>query len=369
MTVQTIDTQQVNQAVDLREYAGAYTTLHRESAQELAGPCPKCGGRDRFHVTADWFICRQCHPKRGSAIEFTMWREGLDFRQAVAMLTNAPTPAPATQRRPAPKPAATQAPDWQRDALNIANHAHWRLRDDTDAGAQAARAYLDSRGLEPQTWIAFRLGYAPRVAIPGTEGKERAPAISMPWYRAGQVVGIRYRFLEKQGDHKQTALAGSQFAGALYGGQALLENIPELSTLLICEGELNGASIWQVAKDSHLDVFSLGSESATITPAMVAHAARYATVITWLDREDYVKKAMATLPGADRGIKSPNGQDANDLLQAGRLGAFLALHRFQAAQNREQQQRLLWDLSDAAQLWPGADPATLKVIEHIKGGL
>lgn len=302
--------------------------------------------------TIDWYV----HHNNCS--------EGEAIRALQAMLDNMPLPAPATKRAPVFKAPIKQTADWQRDARNIVEHAHWRLMDDKDAGTQAAHAYLDRRGLDPHTWQVFKLGYAPRVAIPGTEGKERAPAISIPWYRAGQLVGVRYRFLEKQGDYKQTALAGSSFAGVLYGGPALATGIAELSTLLICEGEMNACSIWQVARDTHLDVLSMGSESATITPAMVEHASKYATVITWLDQEDYVKRAMEALPGA-YGVKSPSGKDANDLLQAGMLGGFLAMHRFQAAKNRHEQQRLLWDLSDAARLPGGVDDVMASVIADI----
>lgn len=302
--------------------------------------------------TIDWYV----HHNNCS--------EGEAIRALQAMLDNMPLPAPVAKRAPVFKAPVKQPADWQRDARNIVEHAQWRLMDDNDAGTRTARAYLDRRGLTPDTWLVFKLGYAPRVAIPGTEGKERAPAISMPWYRAGQLVGVRYRFLEKQGDYKQTALAGSSFSGVLYGGPALATGIAELSTLLICEGEMNACSIWQVSRDTHLDVLSMGSESATITPAMVEHTQKYATVLTWLDQEDYVKRAMEVLPGA-YGVKSPGGKDANDLLQAGMLSGFLAMHRFQAAKNRHEQQRLLWDLSDAARLPGGVDDVMASVIADI----
>ena len=37
---------------DMLELARRYTTLRRESSHEWAGPCPRCGGDDRFHCTA-----------------------------------------------------------------------------------------------------------------------------------------------------------------------------------------------------------------------------------------------------------------------------------------------------------------------------
>lgn len=65
MTTATIPQTQIDDAkrTDLIELAGRYTQLRKASGtKEWEGPCPKCGGRDRFHVKADAFFCRQCHP-------------------------------------------------------------------------------------------------------------------------------------------------------------------------------------------------------------------------------------------------------------------------------------------------------------------
>ncbi len=351
--------------LSVRDMADQVTTLHRATPQESAGPCPKCGGTDRFHVQADWFFCRHCHEKRGDVIEFVQWKNNITFVEAIQMLDgNSIGSLPATKRAPAIKPQFERPPDWQKDANNLAERAHWRLMDDDDSAAIAARDYLDSRGIETHTWQAFKLGYAPSVAIPGTQGKERAPAIVMPWYKGGKVCGVRYRFLEKQGDCKQTALAGSIFGGVLYGGQALETGTHELSTLLICEGELNACSIWQCSRYTSLNVLSLGSESAAVAPAMVEYASRYATVMVWLDKEERAQSAMAALPGA-YAIKSVEGQDANDSLRSGELGALLAVHRYQATKNQYEQKRLYSDLQATTKLPGGVDEATAQVIAHI----
>src|SRR5262245_57835573 len=60
--IQAIDTDRIKQTADLRELAARSTVLRKESSRELSGPCPKCGGDDRFHVKADWWQCRQCYP-------------------------------------------------------------------------------------------------------------------------------------------------------------------------------------------------------------------------------------------------------------------------------------------------------------------
>ena len=56
------------------------TQLKKVSIHEYAGPCPGCGGKDRFHVHLSkrdgrgaW-MCRVCHPAEqegwGDAIEY-----------------------------------------------------------------------------------------------------------------------------------------------------------------------------------------------------------------------------------------------------------------------------------------------------------
>jgi hypothetical protein len=375
MTMLTLDTEQIKARTDLRELAGRYTTLCRASAQELAGPCPKCGGDDRFHCTADWFFCRQCHDTRGDAIEFVQWIQGVDFRQACALLgprglPGIPPTATVVQK---PKKRSQQAnPGWQHRAQTLVDTAHealWR--------SEAGQHYLAGRGLEPHVWMTFKLGYREAVSLPGTEGKQKAPAIVIPWVVAGTVRAVRYRFLQwceytdaagRSRQEKQTAETGSAFAGVLYGGQALMRCAENERTLVLCEGEINALSIWQVAHHTALDVLSLGSKSQRLTPAMVEYAKRYQRVICWLDEAEGAKKQMVEISGA-YGVQSPDGQDANDLLQAGLLGGFLSTVRILACQSDQEREKLLWDLQDAANTLQGVDAGTAQAIEWLAGEL
>jgi hypothetical protein len=53
------------------------------------GPCPRCGGRDRFSISIrkGAFLCRQCMPKGGGgAISLVMLLDGCGFRDAVETL-------------------------------------------------------------------------------------------------------------------------------------------------------------------------------------------------------------------------------------------------------------------------------------------
>jgi len=56
--------------------------LKRKTAKEMAGPCPWCGGDDRFVVFLDTgrFICRGCTPQGGDVVDFHTRQEGTDFK-------------------------------------------------------------------------------------------------------------------------------------------------------------------------------------------------------------------------------------------------------------------------------------------------
>ena len=317
-----IDTERINEGVNLIDLAGRYTTLRRESAAEMAGPCPKCGGDDRFHVKQDTFFCRNCYPLgNGShdAIGFMRWLRGLSFVDACQALSGGALPVaagePVTPKKAGRAGGARLSP---MDAQRIAKEAAAALPVNEDGPGQA---YLTGRGLWPETWEIFGLGY--RLA--GKTGIAPRPAICMPWaLSSGRIVAIRYRFVtphaEERGGKthitKLVAEGGSRFSGHLFGGCALSgpDNVP---ALVLCEGEINAMSIWQVTAGA-LDVLSLGSEGQRLTPAAVTAIRQYKRVIVWADRGEVARAALASLPGAV-GFRSPYDKDANDWLQAGRL--------------------------------------------------
>lgn len=364
-------------AANILSLAERRSELRKVAAAEYAGPCPKCGGTDRLHLNdrAGWWFCRQCHPSMGDSIEFVRWLDpGLSFAEAVQRLAGgASIDAPPVLRAPERKPAPQkQTDDWRQNAERLVADAHEQL---WSGGAEQAQQYLLGRGLEPATWMAYGLGYRADAPLPGTKGKQRAPAIVLPWRsKSLGVYAIRYRFLtiQKYEDadgtersEKLVAETGSQFAGRLFGGQVLPgfvslplaedeQPIEGRRWLLIVEGEINAASCWQMAHETALDVLSLGSESAKLTPAAVQFAQRYGRVLVWADKIEVAQGLMAALPGA-YGISSPGGKDANDLLRSGHLGGFLALVRANAAQDKSQIEALLWAMWDGANTLNGLD--------------
>jgi len=379
------------------ELALRYTTLRREAVREYAGPCPRCQGEDRFHCTHEWWFCRTCHPERGDAIEFIRWLTGAGFREAVGMLTGVPMPTnqsvAALQHRygqPVAVVKATATPpdvqqrmlaQWQANAEAETRQAEARLAGDE---GEPGRAYLEGRGLLPESWQTFRLGYVPDVPLPGTGGQQRAPAILMPWTGAGKVTAIRYRLLERhtytdkdgreRKDVKQSAKYRAYeeqplFSGRMFGGLGLLGAAEHLRDLVICEGEINAISIWQVAHPANVDVLSLGSESQHITDKMLEYITRYRQVIIWMDRAEKLQALRERIPGST-GIASPHRMDANDCLQKGTLQAMIADLRLRGcAGDPRREEALLWDLWDHHTQRGGVDEPTQALIAELRGRL
>ena len=91
----------------MQAYQSLGLTLKRIATTELAGPCPRCGGTDRFNINTKklaWF-CRGCDAKGGDALSLIMHARGLEFREAVedfaGEIAGDARPAPAPIRAPA----------------------------------------------------------------------------------------------------------------------------------------------------------------------------------------------------------------------------------------------------------------------------
>lgn len=370
-----IETQPLKDAIDLRDLAGQYTDLKRESRNEVSGPCPKCGGRDRFHCQAQLFMCRHCHPRWGDAIEYVQWM-GLapDFTTACDYLGNfANTPVTHVQgtnthrtpftSRPGPEPTGPDS-DWKRRANHIVTKSHQVLL--YADSAEPGRQYLKQRGLDIMVAKQFYLGFRSDVPVPGTKGQVKCQAIVIPWFNhQGDLTGVRYRLLNGNDGAKKTSERGSQFSGILFGRHLLDDYTKAHKTLLLVEGEMNAMSCWAVANETNLDVLSYGSENSRLTPNAMELVNCYAHIIVWADREDVARSFMTALPKAV-GLKSPRGQDANDLLIAGLLGGFLSAARLRNLADDRERSGLLWNLWDAAHYRAdGVDHGTAEMIERI----
>lgn len=332
-------------AVDILELASDFTELTKKNSCEYAGPCPMCGGHDRFIVSTlqNRAYCRYCNTRGFDSVDLLMRLKGLSFPQSVFQLTRGKWESTGRVKPSAKvgKPAYLES-WWQEKAAR-------RLEAEKEAilSHSKGREYLQHRGITLESVKRYGLGYSESIPVPTTKGKVTAPAIAIPWLaevETGQIdgyerpikkqvlAGIRYRFLETQtvgeDTYKKTALHGSTLRGYFYG-QPQLDIFSD--TLVICEGEINAIS---VAKIQGYTALSVGSEGQSITEEMRRLTRRFKHVIAWFDRPEYAAKARDILNegrySGDYGftpalaVSLPNC-DANDLLRISPAALKLAL--------------------------------------------
>lgn len=367
--------QQLKASVDLRTYFARYVTLSPETVQESSGPCPKCGGHDRFHVRATGFFCRACtgDPETAGwqdAISAVQWLHGSSFLEAVQELAGHLLALPSAQPLEH-YPAKPKQPRWEKKQhqwQSLVARAAQRL--EKAAGATVC-AYLEQRCVEPETWRAWGLGawVANRWLKVGEQWTREAlgEAVVLPWLGAdGTVKAVKYRLLDHPVRRYHAEAGGEQ---TLFGTH--LVRPAERHTLFLVEGELNAISIWQVAHTTGVDVLSFGSEGGGVSGTYLARVATlYKQVFVWMDDP---AASLAALEAS--GIEAiplqspkteiaPKGLDANDLLQQGMLPGFLAMVRANYATTPAACDAL------AAALWPDvAVPAVRYVIDQLRGQL
>jgi hypothetical protein len=176
--------------------AQALTELKKKTAKEYAGPCPGCGGEDRFLVWPDKgrFHCRGCG-KTGDLV--TLLREFADMSCPDAhesagqscTAINCPAwekcrigarangeapkrkqreslqaPVPQQERSFTPDHADSPQDKWQQQAAALIEKAHAAL-----LAAADQLAYLAKRGLPLEAVKQYRLGWLPENRYPKRE--------------------------------------------------------------------------------------------------------------------------------------------------------------------------------------------------------
>ncbi len=285
---------------------------------EYAGPCPFCGGRDRFRVWPErgrWW-CRQCR-RSGDAITLLRERDGLSFREALERLG---------EYRPSARPVAIvtttaprgERPAWDAEAVQ-ALVAECETALFSPAG-EKARNWLHGRGLTDATLKAWRIGYNP--ADRKVRGVYIPRGIVIPCYvdNALQYVKVRRPVPPLQGP-KYQMLTGSK--GALFG----LDRMSGKTAVVICEAELDAILLHQEAGDL-VDVVALGSKGVRPALEWLTRLARASQWLVALDRDaDDAATWWEVFSARVRRVRPLQGNDLTEFHQAGGdLRAWVEFH-------------------------------------------
>lgn len=319
-----LDADTLRRTIDLLALVERDTHLRKVGANWHAGPCPFCGGRDRFVVkrTADgwWWLCRHCTDgKYQDALDYVQRRDGVNFRGAVERL-GGERPLPLRPERPERASMGEGQTQEARERLKrLAFDASRRIDLDDDPLAQTVRNYLYGRGFIQPTLQFALLGAA--EAYDPKAGRKR-PAVAIPYFnRHLEVRAVKVRFV----DDDPSGLRYISVKGSVNDLYWLPEEVGRFERLLVVEGELNYLSLAQTLPE--LDLISTGSQALTAEMQEVLQkvSRRYRRVFVWLDDAERSAKLALLLRG--RAFQSPvmdgDKWDANRLLQADMLNEFV----------------------------------------------
>lgn len=288
---------------------------------EWAGPCPFCGGTDRFLV---WpyrgnYWCRQC--KKGGPIRRFMV-EKLGYSQQDAStyrLDIKPDVSFCEKQEEITEPSF----EWMQAASNVvqlSEKALWEPRD--SRGLDYLRR---NRCLKDVTIQRYRLGYSSHAYE--FHGIYVHAGIIIPEFHNSDVWNIKAR-LFKQGspitntDKYATVTWSKSSSNDRYRkGMSWcfgLDNITGKDYLFLCEGEFDCMLLWQEAGDL-VDTITLGSCSKNIPDELMILLKSYKRVFVCYDNDEGgkagVQKVLSRLDSAKS--LAVIGKDITDSVKMG----------------------------------------------------
>lgn len=296
---------------------GTFSKAASTDGGEYSGPCPRCGGDDRFRVWPDatpkphaW--CRGCD-WQPDTIDVLRELHGMDYAAAAAAAGNSTAPLPtATSNKPAPAPVDDKPPSaaWQARARTIIAEAQAVLW--SDVGARALRYLRQWRHLTDATIRAAQLGYIPMDKIEpaarwGLGGKAVSvqTGILIPHLVADAVWMLKIR--RPTGSiPKYTQPRGGKTA--LYGADQLASR----DVLVFTEGEFDALLLRQECGDL-VDVVTLGSATAPLGGRWLTHLLPARQILAAYDLDAAGAKGAPKLAAFSARVQVVRPVGANDL--------------------------------------------------------
>ena len=264
---------------------------------EYHGPCPWCGGSDRFIV---WpfqqdhgtYRCRQCG-KAGDAIQYLREQKDMTYKQACAYLGSDPKQydphnVPAVRPVSTFTPATAQEPDqkWATKAAAFVQHCHQALIDNpgkrqwlADRGISQAMAEKYQLGWNEKDYFRDRTSWGLPEEISDKTGKAKKlwlPAgLVIPWSIGGSTHRIRIR--RDQGEPRYFVVPGS--------GRSPLISRADAAAFVVVESELDAILLDGLAGDL-VGAIAQGNSTARPDAATFAPLQAAAQILVALDTDD-----------------------------------------------------------------------------------
>jgi DNA primase len=311
--------------------------LHRmasTSGGEWAGPCPVCGGRDRFRVWPSRsrqgaFFCRQCG-KHGDLIEYFRWAEGKTYAEACEAagveakkdFTYTPKLRLSQQERFIPKLPTTPSEEWREHALKFVEQANKALLNN-DSALERLRLH---RGLNRETVGLHMIGmnkasfYRPREAWGLSKVLKADGRPKRLWIPRGLVIpcffdGCLVRLRVRRPDADLEGPYSPKYYFVPGGNSSALKLGSKRRIYIVVESELDGfllfQHVWDVA-----GVIALGSAQQKPDTGTVKHLEEAVLILVALDYDmagnKGVKWWLRTFPNAKH-WPPVTGKDPGDM--------------------------------------------------------
>lgn len=314
--------------IKLKYKISAFTpNLKRVGRSFFAGPCPMCGGDDRFVVKetdlGEVWLCRHCGDgKYRDVIDLVAQLNRCDFILAVQILTGGDfvevegVPAAPQVRKVAEVPEA----DWQSKAHEIWLASHTRLLERIDVGeSDTCLTWLMSRGITPKEIKAFGLGYH-------LGGNGLAKGIVIPAFYEGNIQYLKVRKKGKKkpniaGDivtyDKYRQLAGGKSNSLFNADGTQRKNVRKI---VVVEGEFDAMLLSRFV-DERTAVVTMGT--AKQVPEFSEWGHLFSMADLWIYQDDdkagnaSVEKWLKAYPYARRLTSLGAGMDVTDYWKSG----------------------------------------------------
>jgi putative DNA primase/helicase len=244
----------------------------RRAGAELIGPCPLCGGVDRFGVNVRKQIwnCRQCGVG-GDIIKFVQHVDGCDFSVAIDTLVG--STARATPRA---KPAPVQRDDDDDERRVSSASWLWSQRNPITEGTPPA-LYLCKRGYTgsiPATlgYLSARNPYPAAMIAAFGMADEPEPGILAP---PRTVTGIHLTRLTGDGDKQPNTAGNAKVMLGTCKGTPIVISPPNDLGMAVTEGIEDAFSVYQA---TGLGVWAAGA--AGFMPALAQLVPGYIETVT-----------------------------------------------------------------------------------------
>lgn len=240
--------------------------VEKVTIREYAGPCPWCGGKDRFRVWSDSnrYWCRQCE-RSGDAIQYLRDLKGMCYMQACSYLNLEPKNI-ITNSKPkstwTPRKTNKPSTSWRKKAETFLSWAENQIN-------MEENSLLNNKGLSNATIKRFRIGWNPKSLFPDRQtwglpmkvdpktGKIKKLWIPLglviPCLRNNEIIRLRIRRPEPDDFGRYILVSGSDIRPMILGSDRKI--------WIIVESELDAMLVYQEAGDL-IGVIALGSAQA-----------------------------------------------------------------------------------------------------------